>query len=179
MVTISADVTAVAELYAPIWHHLPTDARVLEVLEHHVECILAGHHTRRDGVLVQIQNHLPEFADADKVFDTELSTRQAQELAAKEHGFADWHAIDPESRLSESFEKAVDAVVTGNITSLRALLAEDPQLVSQTSPYGHGATLLIYAAANGVEMRRQSVPENAADIVSVLLEAGADRAAKA
>jgi hypothetical protein len=38
--------------------------------------------------------------------------------------------------------------------------------------------LLHYTATNGVEIRRQVVPANAAEVVAVLLDAGADRSAK-
>lgn len=49
---------------------------------------------------------------------------------------------------------------------------------ARRSAYGHSATLLHYTAANGVEIRRQVVPANAAEVVVALLEAGADRSAK-
>jgi hypothetical protein len=39
-------------------------------------------------------------------------------------------------------------------------------------------SLLHYTAANGVEIRRQVVPANAAEVVAALLDAGADRSAK-
>ncbi len=46
------------------------------------------------------------------------------------------------------------------------------------SAYGHRATLLHYTAANGIEIRRQVVPTNAAEVIAALLDAGADRSAK-
>jgi ankyrin repeat protein len=81
----------------------------------------------------------------------------------------------------ERFERAVDAVIDGDIAVLRQLLDEDPSLVTARSvrvtdgdPPVHGATLLHYVAANGVEGERQRSPQNAVDITKVLLEAGAD-----
>ena len=44
--------------------------------------------------------------------------------------------------------------------------------------YGHRATLLHYTAAKGVEIRRQVVPANAAEVATTLLQAGADPAAR-
>jgi len=44
--------------------------------------------------------------------------------------------------------------------------------------YGHRVTLLHYTAANGIEIRRQVVPTNAAEITATLLDAGADPAAR-
>jgi hypothetical protein len=76
------------------------------------------------------------------------------------------------------FELAVDAVVHGRIDELNALLADHPDLTVRRSAYGHRATLLHYTAANGVEIRRQVVPANAAEVVGALLDAGADPSAK-
>lgn len=79
------------------------------------------------------------------------------------------------------FERAVDAVIDGDVELLKQLLREDPQLVRARSslvtdgdPPVHGATLLHYVAANGVEGYRQRSPHNAAEIAKVLLDAGAD-----
>lgn len=72
----------------------------------------------------------------------------------------------------------MDAVVTGDLLLLRALLTQHPKLVQQTSRFGHKATLLHYVAANGVETYRQQVPFNAVEIASTLLQAGADPTAE-
>ena len=72
----------------------------------------------------------------------------------------------------------MDAVVLGRLEELDSLLADAPDLVSRRSSYGHRATLLHYTAANGVEIRRQVVPANAAEITARLLDAGADPAAR-
>jgi ankyrin repeat protein len=86
----------------------------------------------------------------------------------------------PESRATE-FERAVDAVVDGDAATLEALLRAHPDLVNARStrvtagdPPVHGATLLHYLAANGVEDERQRSPRNAPAIARLLLDAGAD-----
>jgi ankyrin repeat protein len=86
----------------------------------------------------------------------------------------------PESAVAR-FETAVEAVVDGDLTTLSALLRDDPDLVHARStlvtdgdPPVHGATLLHYLAANGVEGRRQRSPKNAVAVAKLLLEAGAD-----
>jgi ankyrin repeat protein len=73
-----------------------------------------------------------------------------------------------------SFEAAVEAVISGDAAQLRTLLAENTGLVRERSKKAHGATLLHYVAANGVEDERQKTPENAVEIAKILLEAGAD-----
>lgn len=68
----------------------------------------------------------------------------------------------------------VEAVITGDVTALTALLRSDPDLASARSTRTHRATLLHYVAANGVEEYRQKTPANAVAIAKVLLEAGAE-----
>jgi ankyrin repeat protein len=79
------------------------------------------------------------------------------------------------------FERAADAVVDGDVTTLAALLAKQPALatarserVTDRDPPVHRATLLHYVAANGVEDVRQRSPQNAVEVARLLLDAGAD-----
>jgi hypothetical protein len=99
----------------------------------------------------------------------------ARELAALMEGFAGWH--DARRRgvagLNELFEVAVEAVVNGRLERLETLLLAHPELVFMRSGRGHRATLLHYAAANGVEIYRQLVPPNHVEICELLLRQGA------
>ena len=70
------------------------------------------------------------------------------------------------------FEAAADAVVTGDEAALKTLLAAHPDLIGARSSR-HGATLLHYISANGVEDERQKTPANAVAMARILLEAGA------
>src|SRR4030095_1735680 len=82
----------------------------------------------------------------------------ARALIADSHCFEDWNAfaryIDeintPGSSIS-TFESAVDAVVSGDVVKLRQLLNDNPQLIRARSAREHGARLLHYVSANGVE----------------------------
>jgi hypothetical protein len=105
-----------------------------------------------------------------------LSLRHARLVVARDHGFATWSSVAGEC--DPTFELAVDAVVHGRIHDLSALLADHPDLTVRRSAYGHRAALLHYTAANGVEIRHQVVPANAAQVVAALLDAGADPSAK-
>jgi len=73
-----------------------------------------------------------------------------------------------------SFEQAVDAVVSGDENTLRALLHADPGLIHARSSRPHGAALIHYCGANGVENERQKTPSNAVGILRILLESGAE-----
>ena len=79
------------------------------------------------------------------------------------------------------FERAVDAVVDGDVATLKELIEQDPELVRARStrvthfdPPVHGAMLLHYVASNGVEGYRQRSPKSAAAVATALLDAGAD-----
>jgi hypothetical protein len=105
---------------------------------------------------------------------------QAQYVIARAHGFASWprlahhlQALGARTPVS-TFEAAADAIVTGDRTMLERLLRRDPGLVHARSSREHGATLLHYVAANGVENYRQRTPPNIVEIARLLLEAGAE-----
>jgi ankyrin repeat protein len=105
----------------------------------------------------------------------------ARALIADAHCFENWNAFEryiaeintPGSSISQ-FESAVDAVVSGDVIKLRQLLNENPQLIRARSLREHGATLLHYVSANGVEDFRQKTPSNAVEVADVLLAKGAE-----
>ena len=118
---------------------------------------------------------------------TPIAREDASLALARWYDFADWtRLVEHVEAVSKPgpvarFEAAVEAVIDGNIPALRTLLQEDPDLVRRRStrvthfdPPVHGAMLLHYLGANGVEGYRQRSPKNAAEVAKVLLEAGAD-----
>jgi hypothetical protein len=109
-----------------------------------------------------------------------LGLADAQHLIAGVHGFENWaafgrHLEAPFKRDSRGreFEAAVDAVVSGDLETLRGLVGARPQIVHEHSTRAHHATLLHYVAANGVENYRQRTPPNAVEVARCLLDAGA------
>ncbi len=71
--------------------------------------------------------------------------------------------------MHDRFEAAVDAMVTGDAHSPKALLREDPSLATAKSPREHRAAMLHHIAANGVENERQKTPLNAVEIAEMLV----------
>ncbi len=121
-----------------------------------------------------------EFRAAQKHKDPCALTR-AQFFLAREHGFASWpkfaEAVEEIAREGSPvsiFENAADAVVAGDIETLRRLLREHPELTTARSAREHRSTLLHYVSANGVEDFRQKTPPNIVEIAALLLDAGAD-----
>jgi len=105
----------------------------------------------------------------------------AQLLIARAHGFASWpkfakhvDALQRAGSPDSKFEQAADAIVSGDIDTLRRLLDESPELIRQRSSREHRSTLLHYVSANGVEDFRQRTPPNIVAITRLLLDAGAD-----
>jgi len=127
---------------------------------------------------LQADDPIQEFAL--RMFSESCTLTGAQFVIARSHGFASWpkfakhlEALAKESRISR-FEEAADAIVNGDIATLQRLLREDPKLIHARSTREHGAALLHYVSANGVENYRQKTPKNIVAITEVLLDAGAE-----
>jgi hypothetical protein len=121
-------------------------------------------------------DQIEEFAH--RRLGRQWSEVEAQLVVARSHGFVTWtNFVDHIARLAhggDAFEAAANAVITGDEGRLRGSIAADPGLVYARSGREHGATLLIYTSANGVESYRQRTPENIVRIAEILLDAGSD-----
>ncbi len=105
----------------------------------------------------------------------------AQLVIARLHYLESWpkllehiDALNSEDPRVMRFEAAADAIITGDVPTLRSLLREHPRLVHERSTRAHRAPLLHYVAANGVEDYRQLSPKNALEVATILLDAGAE-----
>jgi ankyrin repeat protein len=110
----------------------------------------------------------------------------AQFVIARAHGFRSWpqlvHHLQSlqRSRSQErDFEAAAEAIITGDVATVKRLLRQNPELARARSAREHNATLLHYVSANGVEGYRQLSPKNSVEIARVLLDAGAEVDAEA
>jgi hypothetical protein len=115
----------------------------------------------------------------EKAEGRDFGLADAQWIIAQAHGFQNWsdfaiHITGPRDDAGRDFEAAADAVVSGNLEMLRAMLHENPSLIRARSPRSHKVTLLHYVAANGVEDFRQKTPSNALEIARFLLDSGAE-----
>jgi hypothetical protein len=128
----------------------------------------------------------PDTNERNKVPDSELRTvklsaADAKFIIAREHQFEDWSrfakhitALNQNGSVVSQFEAAVDAIIAGDITTLKRLLRENPKLIRARSTREHRATLLHYVGANAVEGYRQKTPKNASKVAEILLKAGAE-----
>lgn len=111
----------------------------------------------------------------------DVSLADARLLVAGWDGFESWQAllnhmeaVNKEPSVVWQFERAVDAVITGNVATLESLLGDNPEIIRARSTREHQATLLHYISANGVEDFRQKTPKNAVEVAKLLLATGAE-----
>lgn len=124
----------------------------------------------------------PRFREAgvEAVREAALDLDDARLVVAREYAFESWGdlaaftaAVTTDGPVA-TFERAVEAVVAGDVATLDAMLRRDAALARARSTRRHHATLLHYVAANGVEDARQRTPANAVEVARRLLGAGAE-----
>ena len=152
-----------------------------EQYEEQAKALLKGCNAGDSDVLRRVQKYHPNANQPPEVFVAAFSLADAQLVTAREHGFDSWLAFarhieqfNREMSVVSMFERAIDALIDGDLNTLAGLLSENPALVQARSTRLHRATLLHYVAANGLENYRQKSPANAVQIAKLLLESGAD-----
>jgi len=142
------------------------------------------------GMPVETQRwveEVTEFATRTLALDQgKCNLTSAQFVIARSHGFLSWPRMvkhieqlrNTNSPVTQ-FELAADAIVSGDLPTLKRLLKANPNLVLDRSMREHRATLLHYTAANGVEGYRQRTPKNIVAIAELLLKCGAEVDAEA
>lgn len=139
------------------------------------------HQNGNKACAVELSNYLPGLAGKSEkqIMAYPLREDEAELTIALEYGFTSLRNIDNELTFDPDFEEAVDCLLNGEKEALKTLIMQNPSVLHQRSPFGHKATLLHYASSNGVEVWRQRVPKNLPEIVSYLIDAGADKMATA
>jgi ankyrin repeat protein len=160
---------------------LPYDAP-LDAYEREAASLLAALEARDHAAAWRVKWGHPAFRERDvaEVRDASLTREDAQVVVAREYAFEAWphlvafaDAIGHDDHLRR-FERAADAVVSGDADGLGSMLHAHRGLARERSARRHHATLLHYVAANGVEGARQKTPPNAVAIATLLIDAGAD-----
>lgn len=142
------------------------------------ERLLDGIRDGQHGALTEVNNYHPDLLGVPfvelKKLDLDLSI--ALQTIASQYGFRDWNTVMNQDPIYDpQFEEAIFLLLQGDLEGLKKRIAAQPELLITRSNYGHEATLLHYAASNGVEIWRQVVPENLPDIARFLIASGADK----
>lgn len=139
----------------------------------------AGEH----GALERVRWNHPRFRKlpAAEFQASEFALADAQLVIARLHHIESWpklaehvESMERGDPIIKGFEDAADAIVSGNLELLQAMVRELPTLVQERSTRSHNSTLLHYVSANGVENYRQITPPNIVEITRFLLDSGAD-----
>ena len=95
------------------------------------------------------------------------SLTSAQFVIARAHGFLSWQkfvkhieSVVLTGSSVSAFEAAAQAIVSGDLETVKRLLRQHPDLIRARSTREHRATLLHYVSANGVEGYMQVSPKN-------------------
>ena len=154
----------------------------LDEYQRQAEALLDAVKSGSGDARMQFKWEHPRYRDKPvaEVDAAALGLADAQLVIAHQHSFAAWpdvvaftEAVKRDDAVAR-FEAAVDAVISGDVMALRAMLRDHPDLARARSTRRHHATLLHYLGANGVEGGRQKTPPNAVDVAKTLLDAGAE-----
>ena len=182
-VFICEEVAAVRRMYGPAADPLDATQPICDLLDSFAARLHAAHRNGDAAAASPIRCWHPDRIgwSADAILRQPFALRDARLTLAREHGFADWARVkaDGTPLLDAKFERAVEALLRGDVETLRRAAVADPTLASRRSRLGHRATLLHYVGSNGVETYRQVVPSNLAAVVETLLAIGCDRDATA
>jgi hypothetical protein len=154
----------------------------LEEYQQQADALLEALKSGDEGAQWRVKWEHPRFRGKSigDVKDATLDLSDARAVVAREYGFENWSQLAAFADIVQHdgavarFETTVDAVVSGDVATLRSLLREYPELIHARSARRHHATLLHYVGANGVEGERQKTPKNGLEIAQLLLEAGAE-----
>lgn len=173
-----AEVREVARLHRDLFTDEFRTLPIRDQLNRQAQRIVEAHKSGDKAVATHITCWHPESVghSVAEIMNRDFTLDDARETIAREYGFIDWS--DAEERGANSpdpeFELAVDALMGGDVVTLRGLLERRLSLVHQRSGFGHRSTLLHYCGSNGVETYRQVVPRNLAEVTQILVDAGAD-----
>jgi len=162
----------------------PLDIRTVADYERQAETLLSALKSGDNDAAWRFKWEHPRFGgktvDEVNAATPDLDLDDARLVVAQQQSFETWadlvafvDAVVKPGPVA-TFETAVEAVVSGDLATLQALLREQPDLVRARSSRRHHATLLHYTAANGVEGDRQKTPPKAVAITKALLDAGAE-----
>ncbi len=170
---LAPDVAAVLTMYGGLVGESAWTRSPAEQLARQADRLAEAYGLRQPGAAVVPRNWHPGLAGLPvrQVWARSLTDADFRLALAREHGYADWPAVEVGQAPVPAFEAAVEAVLAGDIDALASML--DADLVTARSHWGHRATLLHHLAANGVEIHRQRVPMRAVAVAGLLLSRGA------
>jgi hypothetical protein len=141
-----------------------------------VEILWDGYKTADPNVAVEISNFHPTLIGAsnEAIFSENITYGDIESIILEEYGFLSWDEAKEAGNFDPVFEHAVNTALSGDVASMQQLLNKHPTLINQSSDFGHGANLIQYLAANGIEIWRQYISIDVINMLELLIENGAD-----
>lgn len=171
-------VQEVQRIHKPIISHAVPYETVREQLFLMVENLYQHYKAGDPAIVYELSNHHPPSIGQpnEMILNQSLKKFDFELTIAREFGFKNWLEVEKlgNLKLDITFEEAVNALIFGDFEKLQSLIIKKPQLLHQSSQYGHKAGLIHYVAANGVELWRQQIPQNLIAATNWLIEQGAD-----
>jgi len=159
------------ELYSSLLPISSYVGQVIQFLYEYAELLWKAYSDQNPLATIEISNYHKDYLgwNTEKIFEQKLNKHDIIYTVALEFGYK--NIVDMERRATvnfkANFEKAVDALISGDKETLDAALL-DPEVVKQTSSFGHNAALIHYLGSNGIEIIRQQVPFQIEDIIKLL-----------
>lgn len=174
-------VERIQEFYGDLLDHGPEYSTIGKHLEAISRRMWEGIQQGNEFIYQEISNyHRKHLGRSYEVLSRlNLNEDDCRQTVANEFGYSKWdEVLSQVLPYDHDFEDTLNAMLKGEKERLIKNIRSKPALVNKPSRYGHGATLLHYAVANGVEIWRQQLPLNLPEIVKFLLEQGADPGSK-
>jgi hypothetical protein len=181
-VFVDEHVAAVQDLYGDLVGDRASERTRYDQVQLLADRLSEGFRSQHLGAFVELHNWHPTVGPEleQDVWRLPFERSDFVLTVARGHGFERVDDLVPDGVTPwPPFETAVDTMLRGDVAGLRAQLEDDPGLALRASHWPHRATLLHYAAANGVEIYRQVVPRNLPELVALLIDRGADVGAPA
>ncbi len=176
-----SDIKMVADLhkeFLAVKHKFKSINSLLKIYAKEIEI---GFNNRNPAMAIEVSNYFPPYlgAKVEVIFSASYSEKDFLNIAANVHGFHSFEEARAKNRiLNQEFENAVDILLLGDMSKLKYILKNNPNIIHQSSQFGHQAQLIHYCASNAVELYRQVVPYNLIEIIELLVSCGANLKAK-
>ena len=177
-VYVAPEVAAVKALHQHTIDNRPKFVFVKDFLAQLAQNLAVGYQRQEPAAITELNNYHPDYLGKpeSEIRQQALDMADFQLVIAKEYGYQDWTQVEQQanSPLDHEFEIALDILLEGKKDELEAFRNINPSLLQARSSFGHRAQLIHYVGSNGVELWRQVVPLNLAEMTKMLLDKGAD-----
>lgn len=130
------------------------------------------------GLEVLFRNHFPSYTTLSTIEKShhKKEIKSLQLVTARSLGFKDTshYKKTADKVIDKNLDKAIHFLLSGNIDNLKKIITQLPHILSLQSRLGHHASLIHYIGSNGIEIWKQKIPANIDQILSMLLQLGAD-----